>query len=1492
MNKRSKYRTPKRLLSVFLSILMLLSSFVFVNPTISEAINSSAATSFRYSVSGKNGSSLGFWGGGASSTNFTTTSDGSIATLNNGNFIVYSYYDFRDGASNQNLYLYFTDYYHDLDVTNNWDARYNGNPKKTGEIVKPATVNSGATATQGTVAESTLTFSAVKSNKYTSKRYDNSSGRPTYYTVYDYNEGNTYYANYSVTVKVVYYGINTTRLYDLYNQYKDEYGLSSYSDIYTGASWNNYISAMANAKKFYEGKVTGSITQTDVVDAETKLINAVKNLQYLSMDLPSTLYSSGEGYGYSNRPEKVQYYSNLEFDVDLYEGYTQSVPTVTVNGKTYNGTKTDSDTYHFVIPVEKSIDKVVVNNVVKNKYTVTVPSSATGLSITNSGSHTVTHGENLTFTVTKQTGYTQKTPVVKVNGVAATYTQNGNTYTYTISNVKENKTVTIDGQSVNTYKVNYNLGEGVTKSSDSATTINHFASKTVTIIVGAAYTQSVPGTYATNGTLSAPTVNGNTYTYTLSGVTADTTIVVPALKKNTYKAVLPTGTGYKVTNEKADSNNVVNGIVYGDSLSFGIDLDKQYDRSKVVVKYNGTVLEPTGGVYTINNITNDIVEGDITVEGVELNHYYITLPLETETGFTIVVGEGLNAKSVLSGTDFSFKFFLDPAYGDSTPVIKYSADGGNTYNVLTPDENGNYTIKKVLSDCIVVVEGVKKNTYNVKFLDDSGKVLEEHKDVEYGSEVNYNGETPTKPSEIISVGKDADGNTVTVERRYKFIGWSADTSNVVSNMEVTPIFEVYEVTTTTPKDGGDSTEVIVSKTANILFVSDGVIVHKESVEKGKDFLGWDGVPTKTSKNPYEKYEFVGWDTDRDGKVDVAAGESTAIENVQNDVMFEAVFKSNLPSQVVNFYTFDGSKLLYGADFKRGEKAEYGLSGIPSRIDNTNLYEFAGWALTKDADETAIVENIIVGESDINLYAAYKKTPIVYSYKYINDGVVLQEGTFNNGDTYKYLGATPVRESTASTVYTFDGWNVKTSGYETIYTATYTESVREYETNLPASDGTFDISDNTTVKYGDTFTFTVTTKEGYTDEAPYVTSAGEKLEAVSKNGNEYTYEIKVVGETAEEVMNKLTVTVGTTINVYDVTLEGDEGCEVDPLHFDSKHGGEGTFVVTLKEGYTQNDPTLSVEGDVEVTLVSAEGGKYTYIVKNIKSDAKITVSTKINEYNVVMKDSDKDSTVVFEGKVKHGETPKYTNPTKDNDKFGGYTFIGWDLDGDGVKDVDRIENVTCDINAVAVYECNHTHAEDPDSGENSWVLDSIEKATCTKDGVKHYKCSYPECKETKDVVIKARGHHFGDWKVTVAPTCTKDGTKVRYCTNAATDEYEACTHSESAVVAKLGHAYGEWVTIVVPTCTEKGKAERVCANDHNHKEYKDIDATGHHDSDEDYKCDDCGADLGHCSSCVCHKGNVLSKVIRKVCTILSKVFRTEIKCCKCMEWYGDEISSIS
>ncbi|MCI7333446.1 MAG: hypothetical protein MSH34_00800, partial [Oscillospiraceae bacterium] len=199
---------------------------------------------------------------------------------------------------------------------------------------------------------------------------------------------------------------------------------------------------------------------------------------------------------------------------------------------------------------------------------------------------------------------------------------------------------------------------------------------------------------------------------------------------------------------------------------------------------------------------------------------------------------------------------------------------------------------------------------------------------------------------------------------------------------------------------------------------------------------------------------------------------------------------------------------------------------------------------------------------------------------------------------------------------------------------------------------------------------------------------------------------------------------------------------------------------------------------------------------------------------------------------------------------------WDTNGDGEVDVTNIENVTAPVTATAVYKYNHEHTSDPADPDSVWELDeskTTKKATCTEPGMKYYVCKH--CGEvTKEVVIPARTHNLTEWHIDKAPTCTETGLKSRYCQNTeATEDYEACNHKEENVV---------------------------------------IPATGHHDSDGDYVCDDCGADLGHCSKCICHKNNILSKVLRYTCTLLTKIFHKPIKCCKDMDWYNGNISSIS
>ena len=1184
--------------------------------------------------------------------------------------------------------------------------------------------------------------------------------------------------------------------------------------------------------------------------------------------------TSATGLSITNGGENtVNYNDSFTFEVTRGTAYTQSTPVVKVNGAAITGTQ-NGNLFTYTISGIKENKTVTIDNLPINTYKVTVPTSATGLTITNGGDNTVTYGADFSFTVTKKTGYTQATPVVKVDGTQIAGVLSGDTYTYTISNVTVNKKVTVETQPVNSYDISYNLGEGTTADGSPAK-IEYFDTKEIKITVGVAYTQSEPKPTVDNGSLTFKEQDGNTYVYTLSAPFGDEpktiTVTVPALAKNTYSAVLPydktAEASYKVTNAKADANNVVSGIVYGTDLTFGIDLAKQYNRSNVVVKYNDTVLTPTAGVYTIKNVTGNIEDGEIVVEGVELNHYYITLPLETETGFVIEVGEGLNAKSVLSRTDFNFKFFLDPAYSDSTPTIKVSRDGGDHYSVLTK-KDGKYTIENVLSDCIVVVEGVKKNTYTVNFNNEDGSNIKKYTNVEYGSEVKFTGTEPTKATVLVS-DETKDGVRVVVERKYEFVGWSADTSYVTSNMDVTPIFEVTEVTTTTPVGGGESETVVTKKTANILFISDEVIIHKETVEKGQAFSGWAEVPVKTSSNPYETYEFLGWDIDKDGKADYEAGESNAIADVQDDVTFVAVFKSNLPTQTVNFYSFDGSKLLYTANVKRGERAAYGLSGAPSRADKAYEYTFEGWSYDKYADETTVLDKIVVGENDITVYAAYSKEVIIYTYKYINDGVELQSGTYNFADGkpdeekyYEYTGETPVRASTKEYNYTFDKWRATTPDrYSTVYVATYTPSTRVYDYALPTGETytiALDESVGEKIPYNGNLTFTVTLDEGYTQTAPVVTSNGSELEYEKSGENSYVFTIVADGADADEIKAKLTkITVETAINHYNVAISGDSGADISTDGFwNTEYNSNGTFTVTLKEGYTQNAPVVTAaEGDrVVITLDKAEGNVYTYTVSEIKSNATITVATKINEYPVVLKNWDgKD---VFNGNVKHGEAPVYKTPTKPIDANGQYDFVGWDTDGDGAVDVTTIENVTAPVTAKAVYNYNHRHDSDPADPDSVWELVKTDRANCTKSGMKYYVCKH--CGEqTKNVVIPARGHKWtaeGEgWIIVKAPTCTETGLKSRYCCNEANDDYDACNYKEENVV---------------------------------------VPATGHHDSDGDYICDDCGFDLGHCSKCICHKGNILSKVLRYICTLLTKTFHKPIKCCKCMDWYGGNISSIS
>lgn len=75
-----------------------------------------------------------------------------------------------------------------------------------------------------------------------------------------------------------------------------------------------------------------------------------------------------------------------------------------------------------------------------------------------------------------------------------------------------------------------------------------------------------------------------------------------------------------------------------------------------------------------------------------------------------------------------------------------------------------------------------------------------------------------------------------------------------------------------------------------------------------------------------------------------------------------------------------------------------------------------------------------------------------------------------------------------------------------------------------------------------------------------------------------------------------------------------------------------------------------------------------------------------------------------------------------------------------------------------------------------------------------------CRRTKalyDMTDAACAHRFGEWQVTVAATCTKDGVSRRICS--------ICGAVEEKSVPATGHNFGAWTVTKAATCTEAGNS---------------------------------------------------------------------------------------
>ena len=146
-------------------------------------------------------------------------------------------------------------------------------------------------------------------------------------------------------------------------------------------------------------------------------------------------------------------------------------------------------------------------------------------------------------------------------------------------------------------------------------------------------------------------------------------------------------------------------------------------------------------------------------------------------------------------------------------------------------------------------------------------------------------------------------------------------------------------------------------------------------------------------------------------------------------------------------------------------------------------------------------------------------------------------------------------------------------------------------------------------------------------------------------------------------------------------------------------------------------------------------------------------------------------------------------------------------------------------------------------DHFYVKQDGQAPTCTAGG----HTAYETCAACPEIIgyeeLDPLGHNWGEYTVTVEPTCTAAGTKMRECLR--------CGEKEYVDIPALGHDWGEFVTVKEPTCTETGTTKRVCERC-GAEDFGEIPANGHSYGDftilKEATCTEDGSKEHTCAVC--------------------------------------------
>lgn len=115
----------------------------------------------------------------------------------------------------------------------------------------------------------------------------------------------------------------------------------------------------------------------------------------------------------------------------------------------------------------------------------------------------------------------------------------------------------------------------------------------------------------------------------------------------------------------------------------------------------------------------------------------------------------------------------------------------------------------------------------------------------------------------------------------------------------------------------------------------------------------------------------------------------------------------------------------------------------------------------------------------------------------------------------------------------------------------------------------------------------------------------------------------------------------------------------------------------------------------------------------------------------------------------------------------------------------------------------------------WIT---KEATCTEGGYEYRVCGRDSSHIETRNHVPAKGHSWGAYVLTTAPTCTAAGVE--------TSECSVCHETRTRSIPALGHKWDSGVITVEPSCTTTGVKLFTCLNDPSHTYMETIKALGH------------------------------------------------------------------